>query len=516
MIIPKPQSLTLREGVHLLGTHCTIDGPDDAVAAFRRLLSPGTGLAFERSADPVVSISYDEALAAEHHRIEVSPERIAIVAADLAGVVWAIQSLRQLLPVEALSPGAVRTEWELPCVAIEDGPRFGWRGVMIDTCRHFVPLHDLYQLIDQLSLHKYNVLHLHLTEDQGWRFESKKYPRLHEVGGTRPQSQIGPDGKGDGTPHGGFYTQDQLRSIVAHAAERGITVVPEIEFPGHVSALLVAYPELAVPGHAVESVPSAPGIFDDVISTDDASVQFALDVWQEVLDVFPSTFVHIGGDEAPRVQWLESDDSAKLAAERGLFGPDLLQRWFTEHLRDWLAARGRRMIGWDEICDEGTLEDAAAMAWRGPEKGIAAAQAGMDVVMAPTAFTYFDYYPGEGQDEPRSIGSLLTLEKAYSFEPLDGLDQASAQRVMGTQCQVWTEYMPDFRRIEYMLWPRACAHAEVAWSDPAGRDFAEFSGRLDQHLGRLEALGVSYRPKTGPLPYQQGGRGRLQRTPSPW
>ena len=174
------------------------------------------------------------------------------------------------------------------------------------------------------------------------------------------------------------------------------------------------------------------------------------------------------------------------------------------------------MIGWDEICEEGPLEDAAAMAWRGPEKGIAAAQAGMDVVMAPTAFTYFDYYPGEGQDEPRSIGSLLTLEKAYSFEPLDGLDEASAQRVMGTQCQVWTEYMPDFRRIEYMLWPRACAHAEVAWSEPTGRDFAEFSGRLDEHLHRLEALGVSYRPESGPLPHQQGGTGRLKRTPSPW
>ncbi|WP_198671426.1 beta-N-acetylhexosaminidase [Desertihabitans aurantiacus] len=514
MIIPKPRSLTPAAGTHRLDATTTVDGPAELVAPLRRLLGPGTGLALERSEAATLRVVHEPALPAEHHVVEITPEQVTLTCADPAAAVWATQTLRQLLPPEALSAGATRTEWELPCLRVEDGPRFGWRGVMIDVVRHFMPLRDLYALVEQLSLHKYNVLHLHLTDDQGWRFECRSHPRLHTVGGTRPESMVGPDGPTDGTPHGGWYTQDQLRSLVAFAAERGITVVPEIEFAGHVEAALTAYPELAVPGHAVDRVRSAPGISDYVISTDDASLAFVLDVFTEVLEVFPSTFVHVGGDEAPRTQWLASPESAALAEQRGLPDAGHLQRWFTEQLRDWLAERGRRLVGWDEICDEGPLPGAVAMAWRGPEKGVAAARAGLDVVMAPVTATYFDYYPSELPEERRCIFGLTTTEQAYAFDPLADLDADSAARVLGTQCQLWTEYVPDLRRAEYLLWPRACAHAEVAWSDPAGRSFEEFGQRLAAHVARLDALGINHRPEAGPLPHQQGGTGIWQRGPS--
>ncbi|WP_269457602.1 beta-N-acetylhexosaminidase [Auraticoccus monumenti] len=509
-MIPAPRSVHELEGELVLPAGATVSGPPEARAVVRRLLSPGTGLALEAADRGTLDVALDDSLGEEAYRLEVGDD-VRITAGGLAGVGWAVQTLRQLLPPSTLTPGGTGEALVLPRVRIEDEPRFGWRGVMIDVCRHFMPLRDLYAFVDLLALHKYNVLHLHLTEDQGWRFESLLHPRLHTVGSTRPQSQIGPGGPLDGTPHGGWYTQDQLRSLVAYAAERGITIVPEIEFPGHVTAALKAYPELAVPGHRVDEVGIAPGIYDNVISTDDASMAVVLDVFTELLDVFPSTFIHVGGDEAPRVQWLGSEESTALAEHRGLPDAGHLQRWFTEQLRDWLAERGRRLIGWDEICDEGPLPGAAAMAWRGPEKGVEAARAGLDVVMAPITATYFDYYPSELAEEPYSIGGLITTETAYGFEPLEGLDEASAARVLGTQCQVWTEYMPDLSRVEYMLWPRACAHAEVAWSDPAGRSFAEFSERLAQHTARLDALGVNHRPESGPLPHQQGGTGVFRR-----
>lgn len=505
-LIPAPRTCEPGDGDLTLSADATLSGPPEARALVRRLLTPGTGLALETSEQGTIEVTLTD-LGPEAYTLAVDDTGVRISAGDLAGVAWAVQTLRQLLPASTLAPGAVGVPLTLPRVRIEDAPRFGWRGVMIDVARHFLPLRDLYALVDQLALHKYNVLHLHLTDDQGWRFECRSHPRLHEVGGTRHQSQIGVDGPVDATPHGGWYTQEQLRSLVAYAAERAITIVPEIEFPGHVAAALVAHPELAVPGFGRTEVGVAPGVYDDVISTDDASLAFALDVFTELLDVFPSAFIHVGGDEAPRTQWQASEASRALAEARGLPGPEHLQRWFTEQLRDWLAARGRRLVGWDEICDEGPLPGAVAMAWRGPEKGVAAAQAGLDVVMAPVTATYFDYYPSADPDERRAIGGLTTVEQAYAFEPLDGLDETSATRVLGTQCQLWTEYVPDLRRAEYLLWPRACAHAEVAWSNPEGRSFAEFSDRLDAHNARLDALGINHRPESGPLPHQQGGTG---------
>jgi len=287
--------------------------------------------------------------------------------------------------------------------------------------------------------------------------------------------------------------------------------VPEIDLPGHALALLAAYPELGNLPDTRYQPATTFGIFDEVLNLSDTTLTFVLDIYTELLEIFPSRYVHVGGDESPRTEWLTSPAAKELAVQRGLPDVTHLQRWFTEQLRDWLAARGRQLVGWDEICDEGPLEGAVAMAWRGAEYGVAAAAAGLDVVMAPMTHTYFDFYPGPDDEEQYAIGGLTSTETAYGFEPLAGMPPESAARVLGTQCQLWTEYMPNMRRVEYQLFPRACAHSEVAWSWPEGRSWAEFQPRLAGHLRRLDALGVNFRPESGPRPWQQGGTGTLRR-----
>jgi hexosaminidase len=502
-------SVVEREGAYVLTPGLAIDGPPEWATAARRLLTPGTGLDLPGADGAAFVITADPGLPAEGYRLTVDATGIALAAADLAGVNWGVQTLRQLLPASAVGRAPTGDALALPFVEIVDQPRFGWRGMMLDTGRHFCPLSDLYALLDLLALHKYNVFHLHLTEDQGWRFESKRHPEL-QAAATRSETQNPAWAQGDGTPHGGYYTQDQLRALVAYAAQRGITVVPEVEFPGHVLALLSAFPELGNDPTRTYAAATTWGVFDEVLNLTDAAMAFVYDIFEEILDVFPSPYVHVGGDECPRVEWRASDAAQALAAARGV-DVEHLQTWFTAELRDWLAARGRQLVGWDEINDEGVLEGAVTMAWRGPEKGMIAARAGGQVVMSPVTHTYFDYYPGEDQEEPYSIGGLITTEQAYALDPVAELDEAAAARVIGTQCQVWTEYMPTHRRVQYMLFPRSCAHAEVAWSAPDGRDWSEFAGRLAGHLARLDVLGVDYRPETGPRPWQQGGTGAWRR-----
>lgn len=512
-LLPRPSSVTTTDGSFTLTSDLAVSGPRPWAAIVRRLLSPGTGLDLLPAEDGALRLVEDAGLPAEAYRLSVTTDGITITAADERGVNWAAQTLRQLLPVQYFGPApAVGSGGSsVPCVEIEDAPRFAWRGVMLDTARHFMPYTDLVSFIDLLAMHKYNTFHLHLTEDQGWRFESKKYPALNAISSWRKETKNPYWEQGDGTPHGGFYTQDQLRSLVAYAEARGITIVPEIEFPGHVRAVLAAFNQFSNHPETEHETATTWGIFPEVLNMTDESLRFAFDIWEEVLDVFPSRYIHVGGDECPRIEWQQSDAAKQLAAERGLPDADHLQRWFTEQLRDWLAERGRQLVGWDEINDEGILDGAVTMAWRDESYGIAAAEGGLPVVMSPVSKTYFDYYPGAGEDEPYSIGQLTTTEDAYSLEPTEGIPAALHDRILGTQCQIWSEYMPNMRRVQYMLFPRACAHSEVAWSDPAGRSWAEFSARLAGHLRRLDALGVNYRPESGPLPWQQGGTGRLQR-----
>ena len=437
-LLPRPQSISKQAGTFAFDHELAVSGPLPWAAIIRRLLSPGTGRALPSAADGALKIINDGTLPAEAYQLEVTDTGITVAASDDRGVNWAGQTLRQLLGPDAFRPAPIKSDFSVPCLTIKDAPRFSWRGVMLDVGRHFFPLTDLFTFIDLAAMHKYNTFHLHLTDDQGWRFESLRHPELNTIASWRTETQNPEWPIGDGTPHGGLYRQDQLRSLVAYAADRGITIVPEIEFPGHVMAVLSALPELGNnPGKPIATATTW-GIKDQVLNMSDDALAVVFDLYEELLDVFPSSHIHVGGDECERIEWHRSRSVRQLAEAHGLADVDQLQRWFTEMMRDWLAERDRRLVGWDEICADGALEGAVAMAWRGTSHGIKAAEAGMEVVMAPMSHTYFDFYPSAAAEEPYSIGGLISTEHAYSFEPLAGIAPQAWDRVLGTQCQIWT------------------------------------------------------------------------------
>lgn len=462
----------------------------------------------------------DETLAAEAYRLSVDEEQgIELRGGSAAGVFWAAQTLRQLLGAEAFRSAPVGRNggegdgrWSVPAQVIEDAPRFGWRGLMLDVARHFMPKNDVLRYLDLLAAHKLNVFHFHLTDDQGWRVEIKRHPRLTEVGSWRPRSKWGHRASElwNETPHGGHYTQDDIREIVAYAAARHITVVPEIDIPGHSQAAIAAYPELGntdVVDTASLGVWDTWGVNPNILAPTENVLRFYEGVLEEILGLFPSRFVHIGGDEAPKDQWKESPTAQARIAELGLSGEDELQSWFIRHFDSWLAERGRRLIGWDEILEGGLAPGAAVSSWRGYAGGIAAAKAGHDVVMCPEQQVYLDHRQHGGPDEPVPIGYVRTLEDVYRFEPVPPeLTASEARHVLGTQANVWTEVMENRSRVDYQVFPRLAAFAEVAWSAlpaPAARDFAAFESRMRAHYPRLDALGVDYRPPGGPLPRQR-------------
>ncbi|MFF2042174.1 beta-N-acetylhexosaminidase [Kitasatospora sp. NPDC058170] len=487
----------------------------DAERWLRTSLTAATGLPLGpgRSGEGI-ELVHDESLAGEAYRISVRPGRAVVTAAGPAGALWGAQTLRQLLGPDAFRRAPLRrTGWVLPGTDIEDAPRFGWRGVLLDVSRHFLPKADVLRFLDLLAAHKLNVLHLHLTDDQGWRVEIKRYPKLTERGAWRERSMVGYrlGNRRDDRPHGGFYTQDDLREIVAYAADRQITVVPEIDLPGHTQAAIAAYPEL---GNADVVDTSALGVWTDwgvsphVLNASEGTLRFFEGVLEEVLEIFPSEFVHLGGDECPKEQWKESAAAQQRITELGLGNEDELQSWVIRHFDGWLAARGRRLIGWDEILEGGLAPGAAVSSWRGFAGGIAAAQAGHDVVMCPEQHVYLDHRQGPADEEPIPVGFLRTLEDVYRFEPVPRqLDEEAARRVIGTQANLWSEFMDSARDIDYRAFPRLAAFAEVAWSalptEPAARDFEGFDRRMAAHLARLDALGVEYRPAGGPHPWQR-------------
>jgi hexosaminidase len=391
---------------------------------------------------------------------------------------------------------AGKVAWSVAGVEIEDAPRFSWRGSHLDVGRHFMPKMAVLKHIDLLALHKMNVFHWHLTEDQGWRIEIKRYPKLTEVGAWRKDSMVAPRATDPaqrrfaGRPHGGFYTQDDVREVVRYAADRGITVVPEIEMPGHALAAIAAYPELGNT-QAQHEVQTYWGISEHVFGVGDNVLTFLENVLDEVLALFPSKFIHIGGDEVPKREWKESVAAQSRMKELGLRDEEELQSWFVTRIDGWLAKRGRRLIGWDEILEGGLAPGATVMSWRGEKGGIAAAKAGHDVVMAPEKPTYFDHDQSEDQITP--IRGMNTLTDVYAYEPVPKeLTVTEAKHVLGAQGQLWTEYMPDPQRMEYMAWPRLCALAEVLWSPSTTRDAADFTRRLDAHLERLRILDVNF------------------------
>ncbi|MFK4102683.1 beta-N-acetylhexosaminidase [Streptomyces sp. NPDC019531] len=493
-------------------------GTEDTARWLRSTVGAALGLplaAGPEDAPNSVRLNLDEALAPEAYRLSALPDRgVEIRGGDPAGVFWGAQTLRQLLGPDAFRRAPVRPDVTrlIPHQTIEDAPRFRWRGLMLDVARHFMPKDGVLRYLDLMAAHKLNVFHFHLTDDQGWRIEIKKYPRLTEVGSWRARTKFGHRASPlwAEKPHGGYYTQDDIREIVAYAAERHITVVPEIDLPGHSQAAIAAYPELGntdVIDTTSLSVWDSWGISANVLAPTDNTLRFYEGVFEELLELFPSEFIHVGGDECLKDQWRRSPTAQARIKELGLADEDGLQSWFIGHFDRWLTARGRRLIGWDEILEGGLAEGAAVSSWRGYEGGIAAARSGHDVVMCPEQHVYLDHRQDAGEDEPVPIGYVRTLEDVYRFEPVPSqLTSEETTHVLGTQANLWTEVMEDHARVDYQAFPRLAAFAEVAWSAlpaSAERDFADFGRRMSAHYGVLDALGVGYRPPTGPLPWQK-------------
>ncbi|NUQ96278.1 MAG: beta-N-acetylhexosaminidase [Streptomyces sp.] len=466
-----------------------------------------------------IALRLDPGLGPEEYRLVSDRSGVLIEGGSAAGVFWGAQTLRQLLGPDAYRRAPLDRDrtWAVPHLTVEDSPRFRWRGLMLDVARHFMPKEGVLRHLDLMAAHKLNVFHFHLTDDQGWRVEIKRYPRLTEVGSWRARTRFGHRASPlwEEKPHGGFYTQDDIREIVAHAAERHITVVPEIDVPGHSQAAIAAYPELgntdvitaSFKGDTAVSVWDDWGISANVLAPTDTTLRFYEGVFDELLGLFPSEFIHVGGDECLKDQWRQSPAAQARIRGLGLADEDELQAWFIGHFDKWLTARGRRLIGWDEILEGGLAPGAAVSSWRGYEGGVTAARAGHDVVMCPEQYVYLDHRQAAGEDEPVPIGHVRTLEDVYRFEPVPPeLTSDQAEHVLGTQANVWTEVMEDPARVDYQTYPRLSAFSEVAWSAlpaPAERDFAGFERRMAVHYRRLDALGVGYRPPTGPLPWQK-------------
>ena len=508
-MIPRPTAVRVHDGMFTLDPRTTLSAPPELAEVagwLRATFGPALGcwLPAGESAGDGIQLALDLDVAAEGYRLEVTPSQISVSGGSTAGVFYGLQTLRQMLPPAAYRQAAVgQGPWTVPAASIADAPRFAWRGCLLDVARHFLPKSDVLRLIDLLSIHKLNVLHLHLTDDQGWRFEVPGWPRLTEVGAWRAESMVGSprNPQHDGRPHGGFYTADELREIVAYAAARHITVVPEVDLPGHVGAALAAYPELGNTS-ALIPVRTGWGISPHVLGVHDRALDFSRAVLDAVCDIFPGDYVCIGGDECPTEEWQASPVAKARAAELGLSGPEALQPWFTRQLVDHLGERGRRVLAWDEVIEGGAPPEVTIAAWRDRSWVAAAARAGHAVVACPKESVYLDHRQSSLPDEPIPVGTLVTLEDVYAFQPVPAdLTDEEAARIVGVQANIWTEHLDSARAIDYMAFPRLCAFAEVAWTGP-GHDVADFSGRLRVHKGRLRAYGVEYRHDNGPLPWQ--------------
>ncbi|WP_326826239.1 beta-N-acetylhexosaminidase [Streptosporangium sp. NBC_01756] len=516
-LLPYPAVVESAHGSFTLSPGASVSGPADLVDGVRPALAVLDLRPVETGAGAVV-VERDASLGAEAYTLEVTAEGVRITAGDRAGAFYAGQTLRQLLP-----DGAFRTVgragWTVPCGRVEDAPRFSWRGVHLDVARHFMPKREVLRMIDIMAVHKLNRLHLHLVDDQGWRVESRVAPRLHQVASHRPRTITSPRGADpvyDEVPHGGYYTLDDLAEIAAYARIRAVTVVPEIDVPGHASAILAAYPALdarATGGREPEpfGVLDRWGISPAILSPLPPTIDFLTAVLDELLGALGETpYVHIGGDECVLDDWAAAPEIVAFQEELGLAGPSDLHAWFLRRLADVLAERGSRAVVWDEAFVSGMLRpDTVVMPWRGTGVALRAAEAGHDVVQTPVFPLYFDYAEAASAQEPRAIGDATTVPDVAAFDPApESWTAEQRARVLGAQFQLWSEYLPDGRAVDYRAWPRGCALAEVAWSGSARPGFA---ARLEGHLGRLDALGVEYRPTTGPHPWQRGGGRRGHR-----
>lgn len=431
----------------------------------------------------------------ESYEMKVTDQGVVITAPTEAGVFYGIQTLRKSLPI------AVGAEIVLPGAIITDAPRFGYRGAHFDVSRHFFTVDEVKTYIDMMTLHNMNRLHWHITDDQGWRLEIKKYPKLTEIGSQRKETVIGRNsGKYDGKPYGGYYTQEQAKEIVAYAAERYITVIPEVDLPGHMQAALTAYPELGCTGGPYE-VWTEWGVSDNVLCAgNDQTLKFIDDVFTEVMEIFPSEYIHVGGDECPKTKWEKCPKCQArikklgLKSDNGHSKEERLQSFVINHAEKFLNEHGRQIIGWDEILEGGLAPNATVMSWRGEGGGIQAAKQNHDVIMTPNTYLYLDYYQSKDtENEPLGIGGYLPLERVYSYEPMPkSLTPEEQKYIIGVQANLWTEYIPSLSHAQYMVLPRWAALSEIQWSKPEHKNYADFLSRLPQLIKWYDAEGYNY------------------------
>ncbi|TKJ37715.1 MAG: beta-N-acetylglucosaminidase [Planctomycetes bacterium B3_Pla] len=508
-VIPKPVSIEYLDGFFTITRSTRVIAENDAAAEASKLidaLAPAMGFRLQRA---IASQRRDDAiklelngqlsqLSDEGYELDVSAEQVVIRARREGGLFHGIQTVLQLLPATVLSKARVENvTWNVPCVKIVDYPRFQWRGLLVDPARHFIPMEDLLRFIDTMALHKFNSLQIHLTDDQGWRIEIRKYPKLTETGALMDFTTMRQgDTEASRKRPGGYYTQEDVRRLVRYAAERYITIVPEIEMPAHTGGAIVSYPQIGLyPRKLSDLAPSQRWKANErVLAPRPETVAFMQDVLLEVMELFPGRYIHIGGDEANTGHWKKSEEMQALQQRLDLTDEAELHSWFIKQMDTFLTRHSRRLVGWDEILQGGLAPGATVMSWRGEQGGITAANAGHDVVMAPTSHTYFDYYQGPAEQEPRAIGGNLPLEKVYGFEPVpEAVAAEKTRHILGVQGQLWGEYISTAEHREYMAYPRAAALAEVGWSPKASKDYESFLARLSRHLDRLKVMGVNYR-----------------------
>ncbi|PCI06527.1 MAG: beta-N-acetylhexosaminidase [Flavobacteriaceae bacterium] len=509
-IIPKPVRTVLKTGVFVFDNETIIANLDtnanEAIALLTSKLKVAAGINL-RSANQsenainCVVFKTDSSLFKEGYELNIEHETIVLKAKSKQGFLYGVQSLLQLLPVQIESLKFEKNiDWIVPNIFIEDHPRFKWRGLMLDVSRHFFKVDYIKEVIDGLSKHKMNVLHLHLVDSQGWRIEIKKYPKLTEVGAFRIEAEnkqlheINGKIKGYEQTQGGFYTQDDIKAIVAYATLKGIEVIPEIEMPAHVHSAVEAYPSLSCGMYSDDATSNSnwenPGMY---CAGKEAVFTFLEDVLLEVMPLFPSEYVHIGGDEAGKDTWRKCSDCQKRLKTEQLKNEDELQSYFIKRMEKFLSSKGKKLIGWDEILEGGLAKDATVMSWRGVEGGWEAAKHGNDVVMTPGSHCYFDHYQGPKSEEPLAWGGFTTLSKVYEFDPIvEGMTSEEESHVLGGQANLWSEYIPTESHSQYMIYPRLAAMSEALWSPKDARDWDDFSQRLMPLLKRYEFMGINY------------------------
>ncbi len=510
-VIPMPADVTLSDGAFpVKGVAVAVDPALDdrsqkAVGRFVQALETATGVKTRRGEDGI-RFCFNPAMAAEQYTISVNADGVVVEAGALNGFVYACETLKQMLPPAIYGDRKAEADWVLPYVQIQDQPRFAYRGMHLDPVRHFWSIEETKRYLDVMTAYKLNRFHWHLTDDQGWRIEIKAYPKLTEVSAWRNGTVIKKDwGSNDGIRYGGYYTQEELREVVAYAAERGITVIPEVDLPGHMVAALAAYPELGCTGGPYE-VWTRWGVAKDILCAgNDAIFPFLEGVLSEVMDIFPSEYIHIGGDECFNGDaepdrpdpW---DVCPKCAARMRTLGirkgpqaKHLLQNYVTDRVQRFINAHGRKIIGWDEVLEGNLTEGATVMSWRGIAGGVAAARKGFDAIMTPYSHLYFDFYQSDEQElEPFAIGGYQPLEHVYGYEPFEGIEPGTEDHILGVQANLWTEYIATPEHLEYMLLPRLCALSEVQWCAADKKDYARFDASLDHTFRLLDAMGVNY------------------------